>query len=130
MKRALILASIFCGSSALGLLLASGIVQEGFRINLVGIVVAVAVFGLAQSFFDWLLTRIWKKSSSPMLGGVGLISTALALLVASLTQGITITSPTSWVLASLVVWLVSALGTWLLPLWLLKKKVAGSPRSR
>jgi hypothetical protein len=123
MKRALILAGIFCGSSALGLLLAALILSDrGFHLALAGFLVTVAVFMVAQGFFDWLLTRIWKKSASPLLGGVGLISTALALVVASLIPGgVTVADPVAWVLASLVVWLVSALGIWLLPIWLLKK---------
>jgi hypothetical protein len=123
MKRALILAGIFCGSSALGLLLASWILSDrGFRVGLAGFVVTVAVYMLAQGFFDWLLTRMWKKSASPLLGGVGLISTALALLIASLTPGgITLAGPVAWILASLVIWLVSALSIWLLPIWLSPK---------
>ncbi|MGC3994792.1 MAG: phage holin family protein [Propionicimonas sp.] len=123
MKRMLILAAIFCGSSVAGLLLA-GLVVPGVGVGVQGFIVAVVVFTLAQSLLTPLVTKLAAKFSPPLVGGVGLISTALALLVAtSFSGGLVINGVGAWVLATLVVWVVTALGSWLLPLWLLKKGV-------
>lgn len=124
MRKLLILAGIFFGSAIVGLVLAALLVP-GVGMGLPGLLVAVAVFTVAQSLITPLVNGLAKKFSPPLVGGVGLISTGLALWIASLFQGgITISTPVAWVLATLVVWLVTALGSWLLPLWLLKKKVA------
>lgn len=117
------MAAIFCGSSVLGLLLAGWLVP-GVRIGAGGFVVAVVVFTLAQSLLTPLITRLATKLSPPLVGGVGLLSTGIALAIAhSFEGGITFEDPMAWVLGTLVVWLVTALGAWLLPIWLLKKTV-------
>ena len=123
MRKILILAAIFFGSSVVGLLLA-GLLVPGIGVGIGGFIVAVAVFTLAQSLLTPLTTKLAAKFSPPLVGGVGLLSTGLALAIASSFEGgITLQGPTDWVLGTLVVWLVTALGSWLLPLWLLKKTV-------
>ena len=68
----------------------------------------------------------FRQYAPAMLGGIGLVSTFVALLIASLVPGgLTITGISTWVLATLVVWIVTALGGWLLPLLLLKNRVSG-----
>ncbi len=119
----LILAAIFCGSSVAGLLAAAWLVP-GVTVGVRGFVVAVVVFTVAQSLLTPLVTRLAAKFSPPLVGGVGLISTGIALVIASsFVGGITLQGPMAWVLGTLVTWLVTALATWLLPLWLLKKAV-------
>jgi hypothetical protein len=128
MSRILILAGIFCGSSVLGLL-AAGAVVPGIGIGVQGFIVAVLVFTVAQSLLTPLVTKLASKFSPPLVGGVGLISTGLALAIASsFVGGITIRDPLAWILGTLVVWLITALGSWLLPLWLLKKTVRNARR--
>ncbi|MFT4108558.1 hypothetical protein [Propionicimonas sp.] len=123
MKRLLILAAIFCGSSVVGLLLA-GLLVPGVGVGVQGFIVAVVVFTIAQSLLTPIVTKLATKFSPPLVGGVGLISTALALVIASsFSGGLVINGASAWVPATLVVWAVTALGCWLLPLWLLKKGV-------
>lgn len=123
MRKVLILAVIFFGSAVAGLLLAGALVP-GISIGLGGFVVAVGVFTLAQSLLTPLVTKLATKFSPPLVGGIGLLSTGLALAIASsFAGGITLNGPSAWVFGTLVVWLVTALGSWLLPLWLLKKTV-------
>ena len=120
----LILGAIFFGSSILALVVAAMVVP-GVGMGLPGLLVAVVVFTLVQSLLAPVVTKLAQKFSPPLVGGVGLISTGLALLIASSFEGgITIATPVAWVLATLAVWLITALGSWLLPLWLLKKKVS------
>ena len=52
-----------------------------------------------------------------------LVTAALGLLIASLFPGgIRIEGAVTWVLATLVVWIVTALGGWVLPLLFLRKR--------
>ncbi len=123
MSRMLILAAIFCGSSVVGLL-AAGLLVPGIGVGVQGFIVAVLVFTIAQSLLTPLVTKLASKFSPPLVGGVGLISTGVALAIASsFAGGLTIQGPLAWTLGTLVVWLVTALGSWLLPMWLLKKTV-------
>ena len=99
MRKILILAAIFFGSSVVGLLLA-GLLVPGIGVGIGGFIVAVAVFTLAQSLLTPLTTRLAAKFSPPLVGGVGLLSTGLALAIASSFEGgITLQGPTAWVLA-------------------------------
>lgn len=124
MRRMLTLGAIFFGSAAVGLV-AAGLLVPGVGVGVAGFLVAVAVFTILQSLLTPVVTKLAHKFSPPLVGGVGLISTGLALLIASsVSGGITIATPVAWVLATLLVWLITALGGWLLPMWLLKKKVA------
>ena len=121
--RMLIRAGIFFGAAAVGLLLAAWLVP-GIGITLPGFLVAVVAFTLVQSLLTPIAIKIADKYSPSLVGGMGLVSTALALWAASAFQGgVTIDGPLAWVLGTLVVWLATALGWWLLPLWLLKEKV-------
>ncbi|MGH1525171.1 phage holin family protein [Leifsonia sp. L25] len=124
MVRFLIRAAIFVVTAALGLLVASWILP-GFHLDWEGLLVAVLVFAVAQSILAPFIFNLARKYASAMLGGIGLVSTLVALLVASLLPGgIRVDDFLTWILAALVVWVVTALGGWLLPLIFLKKKVA------
>ena len=126
MIRFLIRAAIFLLSAALGLWVAS-LLLEGFVLSWEGFLIAVVVFAAAQSILAPFIFKMAHRYSPALLGGIGLISTFVALLIATLfTGGLQISGVLGWVLGTLIVWLVTALGGWLLPLWWLKEK---SPRS-
>ncbi len=125
MVRMLIRAVIFFGAAAVGLALAAWWVP-GVRISVPGFLVAVLVFTVVQSLLTPIAMKIAHRYSPTLVGGMGLVSTALALWVASSFQGgVILETPQAWLLGTLVVWLVTALGWWLLPLWLLKEKATG-----
>ena len=124
MLRFLIRLAIYLGTAALALLVTSWILP-GFGLSLSGFLVAVAVFALAQSILTPFIVNMARKYAPAVLGGIGLVSTFVALLLASLFPGgITLSGIDTWVLASLIVWLITALGGWLLPLLLLRGKLA------
>ncbi|APH02796.1 MULTISPECIES: phage holin family protein [Micrococcales] len=125
MIRLLIRTGIFIGTAAVGLLAAAAVV-DGVQLSLSGFLVAVGVFALAQSILGPFIFNIARQYAPAMLGGIGLVSTFVALLIASLfPDGLRISGVFTWVLATLVVWIVTAFGGWLLPLVLLKNR-AGS----
>jgi uncharacterized membrane protein YvlD (DUF360 family) len=120
MIRILLRALVFLLSAALGLWVAS-LVLSDLTITPSGFLTAVVVFAVAQSVLAPFLAKVVARSAPAFLGGIGLVSTFFALWLASLFPGgITIAGWQTWILAALVVWLVTALATVLLPLVLLR----------
>jgi hypothetical protein len=124
----LIRAMIFLVSAAVGLIVAD-LLLPGFHIDWSdwwGFVLAVVIFAVIQSVLAPWVFRLTRRHAAPLLGGIGIISTFLAILMVVLipNAGIGISEPLAWVLAPVIVWIVTALATWLLPMVLLKKEVA------
>jgi Mycobacterial 4 TMS phage holin, superfamily IV len=124
--RLLLRAAVFLGSSAIGLLVAAWLVP-GVSVSVVGFITAVVVFTLAQAILSPFIFKMASRYASAFLGGIGLVSTLVALiLAAALTHGLSIRGIGSWLAATLVVWLVTALATLLLPLLIVRKKASPS----
>ena len=125
MKLLLLRSVVFLASSAIGLLIAAWLVK-GVSVRIAGFIVAVVVFAVAQAILAPFIAKMANRYASALLGGIGLVSTLVALVLASvLTDGLTIRGLGSWVAATVLVWLVSAVATMVLPMLLIKKKVAG-----
>ena len=126
----LIRAAIFVVSAALGLIVAD-LILPGFFLHWNdwwGFVLAVVIFAVLQSVLaPWLFT-ITRRHANALIGGIGLVSTFVALLIAVVVPaaGIGIDGPVAWILGTLIVWLVTALATWLLPPLFIKKKVSAA----
>lgn len=124
MIRFLARAAIFFGSSAIGLLVAAWLVP-GVTVRPLGFIIAVAIFTIAQAILAPFFLKMASRYASAFLGGIGLVSTLAALILASvLTSGLSIHGIGSWVAATVVVWLVTAIATLLLPMLIVKKKLA------
>lgn len=124
MVRFLLRIAIFLGSSAIGLLVASWLVS-GVTLRPLGFLTAVVIFTGAQALLSPFFLKMANRYASAFLGGIGLVSTFAALFLASLfSSGISISGIGSWIAATVVVWLVTALATVLLPLLFLKKQAA------
>ena len=125
MVRFLIQIAISLVTAAIALLVAAWLLPD-FRLDVSGFLVAVAVFTIAQAILAPFIFNVARQHASALLGGIGLVSTFVALLVASLFPGgLTISGVVTWILATLIVWIITALGAWLLPLIFLKKRTAG-----
>jgi Mycobacterial 4 TMS phage holin, superfamily IV len=117
--------AVFLGSSAIGLLVAAWLIP-GVSVSVWGFIAAVVVFTVAQAILSPLVFRAASRYASAFLGGVGLLSTLIALILASVfTHGLTIRGLGSWILATVVVWLVTALATVALPV-LISRGTSGS----
>lgn len=126
MIRFLLRIAIFLGSSAIGLLVAAWLVP-GVSVSAWGFITAVVIFAVAQSILSPFFLKMASRYASAFLGGIGLVSTLVALVLASaLTQGLSIRGIGSWIAATVVVWLVTAVATVVLPALFLKKKVAST----
>ncbi|KMO71576.1 hypothetical protein BST22_11845 [Mycolicibacterium chubuense] len=122
MVRFLLRVAIFLGSSAIGLLVAAWLVP-GVTLSAWGFVAAVVIFTVAQAILSPFFLKMASRYASAFLGGIGLVSTFAALLLASLlSQGLSIRGVGSWIGATVVVWLVTAVATVVLPLLVLREK--------
>ncbi len=108
-------------SSAIALLLARVVLSEWVTLNVAGFLIAVVVFTIAQSVLSPFVFTLARKYASAMLGGIGLVSTFLALWIATLFPGGLRISGVGWILATILIWIVTALGSWLLVGVLLKR---------
>ncbi len=121
MIRFLISVAISVVSAAIALLVASALIP-GVRVSASGFIVAVLVFTVAQAILAPFVFNMARTYASAALGGIGLVSTFLALFVATLFPGgLQISGVTAWILAALVVWLITALGTWILGALIIKR---------
>jgi hypothetical protein len=123
----LVRALIFLVSAALGLIVAD-LILPGFSLHWDdwwGILLAVVIFAVLQSILAPWLFKITRRHANALIGGIGLLSTFVALLIAVLipAAGIGIEGPVAWIIGTLIVWLVTALATWLLPPLFIKNKV-------
>lgn len=127
MVRLLLRGVVFLASSAIGLLVAAWLIP-GVSVTVSGFVVAVVVFSVAQAILSPFIFKMARRYASAFLGGIGLLSTLVALILASvLTHGVSIRGLGSWVAATVVVWLVTAVATLVLPL-VIREKRSGQPQ--
>ncbi len=122
MIRFLLRIAVFLGSSAIGLLVASWLVS-GMTLRPLGFLTAVVIFTVAQGILSPFFLKMANRYASAFLGGIGLLSTLAALILASLfSSGISISGIGSWIAATVIVWLVTAIATLVLPMLVLKNK--------
>ncbi|MDC7803236.1 phage holin family protein [Sphingomonas sp. BLCC-B65] len=124
----LLRAVVFLASAAVGLIVAD-IVLPGFSIDWrspVGFILAIVIFAVLQSVLAPWLARVAQRNAPAFLGGIGIVSTFVALVITALIPGagLTIGLPWwTWIVAPMIVWVVTAIAAFLLPAVLLKKKV-------
>jgi Mycobacterial 4 TMS phage holin, superfamily IV len=130
MIRFLIRAAIFLVSAAIGLLVAK-LTLDDMSIDASAFIGVVVIFAVLQSVLAPFIAKVTARNAPAILGATGLISTFLALLVAEVvSDGFTITGVSTWVLATLIVWIVTMLATLLLPIILVKSGVEAARERR
>ena len=115
MKNILVKFATFLGSSAIGLLVAT-LVLPGMKVTFWGFIVAVLVFSFLQAIISPLVGSLLEKYASAWTSLIGLISSFLALLISHwLIPGLTLQGAGTWILAALLMWVLPAIATFLLP---------------
>ncbi|MDN5767013.1 MAG: phage holin family protein [Humibacillus sp.] len=122
---------IFLGSAAIGLLVAAALV-DGLSVSFGGFVIAVVIFAAVQSVLSPFLAKLAHTHARVLLGGIGLVSTVVALFAATLIgSSLQITGGIrTWALATFIVWLTTAIATILLPIALVKAGVQSARERR
>jgi len=112
--------------NALGLLIASWLI-DGFNLTAAGFVWSVVFFTIAQLIFTPFVLSMSIRYLPALRGGIALVTTFVVLWLTTLfTDGLTINGVNAWILAPLVIWLVSVLAGVVLPLFLFKKTMQGA----
>jgi len=115
--------------NALGLLVASWLV-DGFNLTAAGFVWSVMFFTVAQLILTPFVLSMSVRYVPALRGGIALVTVFVVLWLTTLfTEGLTITGVSAWVLAPLIIWLVSVLSGIILPLFLFKKTLQGAKKS-
>ena len=122
MVRQLIRLGIFLAGAAVALLLAALLVHA-FHLQWTGFVVAILVFAIVQAAIEWLVRKVFVRSAPAVAGIAGLLSTFLALWIASLFPGgVSFDGIGGWILAAVVVWVTTAVLGWLGERFLLRPR--------
>ncbi|HCS61121.1 MAG TPA: hypothetical protein DIW46_06965 [Microbacterium sp.] len=117
----------YLASAAIGLIVAD-LVLEGFQIQWDkwwGFVICIVIFAILQSVLSPWVAKLADRYAPVLMGGIGIFSTLIALVVVVLLPigGLRITGAAGWIIGAVIVWIVTALCSVLLPLIFLKRKV-------
>jgi putative membrane protein len=124
MLRMLISAGVHLLANAVGLLVAATVLDD-MTVSGVAFVIAVALFTIVEVVVQPLFTKMAMQNLPALQGGTALVATLVGLIVTSVvSDGLDISGTTTWVLATLIVWLASLLAAVVLPIFLLKKAVS------
>jgi putative membrane protein len=111
-------------ANAVGLLVAKWLLPD-FVITPAGFLWVIVVFTAARLILAPLIFKLSFKYVRALTGGISLVTTFVGLLVTTwLTSGLQITGFSTWVIATLVVWLFGVIAILLLPLVVFKKTLA------
>ena len=110
MRLRLIRVGLVLAGNALGLLITSWILDEDMDVSGAAFVIAVVIFTILMLVLDPLVSSLADKYADYLAGGSALVSTALALALTDwLSDGLSIDGVGTWILATLLVWIVTAI---------------------
>ncbi len=117
------------GAAAIGLFAAKILLADrDFSIDLMSFLTVIVIFAILQAILTPLILQMTVKAAPPLAGGIGLLSTFVALWITSLIVGdnMSLGGLVTHLLASLIVWLVAAIATMALRKFLFKQAIAGA----
>lgn len=125
---------LYLVSAGIGLIVAD-LLLDGFRIQWDrwwGFVVCILIFAILQSILAPWVGRIADRYAPVLMGGIGIFSTLIALIVVVLLPigGLRIVDATGWLLGAVIVWLVTAVGSALLPAIFLTRRTRERAKTR
>jgi putative membrane protein len=107
--------------NALGLWIAS-LVLDDMSISGTAFILAVVIFTVLTVVLQPLITKTAMQNAPALQGSSALITTLLALVITDLvSDGLSMSGPITWILATIIVWLVTMLASVLLPMFLFKE---------
>lgn len=118
---------VYLASAGIGLIVAD-LVLTGFQIQWDkwwGFVICIVIFTILQSILSPWIAKLADRYAPVLMGGIGIFSTLVALVVVVLLPigGLRITDIAGWIIGAVIVWIVTAICTILLPLIFLKREV-------
>jgi putative membrane protein len=108
-------------ANAVGLIVAAWVLP-GFSIDLVAFIIVLAIFTVVKFIAAPLMLKMSLQYVRQFSGGVALVTTFVGLFVTTLiSSGLHITGVTTWVVATLIVWLFGVFAAIVLPMFLFKR---------
>ena len=121
MVRALVSALIKLLANTVGLIVAT-LVLSGVPITGLSFVIAVVIFTVIEVVAEPLFRQIAERNVRALSGGVALVSTFVGLVLTTVfTNGLSIHGVSTWLLATLIVWVAALLAGLVLPLFVFKR---------
>jgi hypothetical protein len=118
-------------ANAVGLLAAAWILRPDFSITITGFVLVVAIFTAVRFVVAPLMLQLSMRYARALVGGISLVTILVSFFVTSfLTSHLVINGVTTWVLATLIVWVFGLVASILLPLVIFKKTLAAVSSNR
>lgn len=103
-------------------LAAAAVILDGFSINGVAFLMAVVIFALSTTLLGPFIAKVAVRHASYLMGGIALVTTLVGLILTNIfSDGISIQGLSTWILATLMVWIFVVLGNIILPLILFRK---------
>lgn len=124
MIRFLINLVVYFLSALVGIIVAD-LIFPGFSVKVgISYFIVAGIFAIIQAILSPLVGSMTERKAKSFMGGVGLISTFIALFLTSLISGyFDIDGALTWIGATVVVWLFGAIAAWILPFFLVKRAV-------
>lgn len=115
MIQLLIRVGIALLGAAIGLIIAAVVLGDDMSLDGPAFLLALVIFVVLTAVLEPLIEKIGDEHISLIATFSSLITTFLALLITDLvSDGLTISGATTWILATLIVWACTALATWIL----------------
>ena len=109
--------------SALGLWICS-LVLDGMSVSAGGFLLAALIFTISTAILQPFFMRMAVNHATYLQGGTALVTTLAGLIITDVfSDGLSISGASTWILATLIVWLATMLLGLLLPALLLKTVV-------
>lgn len=125
MTRAIIRVGLALAGNAIGLLVAA-IVLDKMSVSGAAFVIAVVLFTVLTAVLEPLVDKLAEKNAPALQSGSALVSTFLALVItAVVSDGLSIDGALTWVIATVLVWLLTIVAGVLLAKFLLKNATDG-----
>ena len=110
MKLRLIRIGLTLLGNALGLWIASLLLDDDMSVSGAAFVLAVVIFTVLILVLEPLVSRLAEKYADVLSGGSALIATGVALALTDwISDGLSIAGIGTWLLATIIVWLAAAL---------------------
>jgi uncharacterized membrane protein YvlD (DUF360 family) len=130
MIRFLVNAAVFLAAAAVGLLVAAYFV-DGMDIDAMSFITVVVIFAVLQAILMPFMASVARRNAPVLLGGIGLVTTFVALVVTDLiSDGLSISGVWDWILAALIVWIATMIATIAVPFILVKAGVESARERR
>lgn len=124
MIRFLIRTAIYLGSAALAVWVTAMILGDRMSVPASALIYIAVIFTIIQAILSPFIFKMTRRYANAFIGGVGLLSTFVSLwLTTLLVPSFTVDGASTWLAATVLIWLITAVATWLLPLWFLKEKM-------